>query len=67
MLTKSSGNLVLQPYEKGWNGAVTANKSTIPNAEGIPLFLETVFMEKFCFNTGFNERRTATLISGKPL
>ena len=33
MLTKSSGNLVLQPYEKGWNGAVTANKSTIPNAE----------------------------------
>ena len=33
MLIKSSGNLVLQPYEKEWNGAVTANKSTIPNTE----------------------------------
>ena len=24
-------------------------------------------MEKFCFKVGFNERQTATLISGKPL
>ena len=26
-----------------------------------------VYMEKFCLKVGFNERQTATLISGKPL
>lgn len=32
-----------------------------------PLFQELVYMEKFCLKVGFNERQTATLISGKPL
>ena len=32
-----------------------------------PLFQELEYMEKFCLKVGFNERQTATLISGKPL
>ena len=32
-----------------------------------PLFQELVYMEKFCLKVGFNEKQTATLISGKPL
>ena len=32
-----------------------------------PLFQELVYMEEFCLKVGFNERQTATLISGKPL
>ena len=32
-----------------------------------PLFQELVYMEKLCLKVGFNERQTATLISGKPL
>ena len=43
-------------------------KSIIQKAQKwFPLFQELVYMEKFCFKVGFNERQTATLISGKPL
>ena len=43
-------------------------KSIIQKAKKwFPLFQELVYMEKFCFNVGFSERQTATLISGKPL
>ena len=43
-------------------------KSIIQKAKKwFPLFQELVYMEKFCLNVGFNERQTATLISGKPL
>lgn len=31
------------------------------------MFQELVYMKKFCLKVGFNERQTATLISGKPL
>ena len=30
-------------------------------------YKQLVYMEKFCLKVGFNERQTATLISGKPL
>lgn len=43
-------------------------KSIIQKAhKWFPLFQELVYMEKFCLKVGFNERQTATLISGKPL
>ena len=43
-------------------------KSIIQKAKKwFPLFPELVYMEKFCLKVGFNERQTATLISGKPL
>ena len=43
-------------------------KSIIQKAKKwFPLFQELVYMEKFCLKVGFNERQTATLISGKPL
>ena len=43
-------------------------KSIIQKAKKcFPLFQEVVYMEKFCLKVGFNERQTATLISGKPL
>ena len=43
-------------------------KSIIRKAKKwFPLFQELVYMEKFCLKVGFNERQTATLISGKPL
>ena len=43
-------------------------KSIIAKAQTwFPLFQELVYMEKFCLKVGFNERQTATLISGKPL
>ena len=43
-------------------------KSIISKAQTwFPLFQELVYMEKFCLKVGFNERQTATLISGKPL
>ena len=43
-------------------------KSIISKAQTwFPLFQELVHMEKFCLKVGFNERQTATLISGKPL
>ncbi len=43
-------------------------KSIIQKAKKwFPLFQELVYMEKFCIKVGFNERQTATLISGKPL
>ena len=43
-------------------------KSIIQKAQKwLPLFQELVYMEKFCLKVGFNERQTATLISGKPL
>lgn len=43
-------------------------KSIIQKAQKwFPLFQELVYMEKFCLKVSFNERQTATLISGKPL
>ena len=43
-------------------------KSIIQKAKKwFPLFQELVYMERFCQKVGFNERQTATLISGKPL
>ena len=43
-------------------------KSIIQKAQKwFPPFQELVYMEKFCLKVGFNERQTATLISGKPL
>ena len=43
-------------------------KSIIQKAQKwFPMFQELVYMEKFCLKVGFNERQTATLISGKPL
>ena len=43
-------------------------KSIIQKAKKwFPLFQELVYMEKFCLKVGFNERQTATLISGKLL
>ena len=43
-------------------------KSIIQKAKKwFPLFQELVYMEKLCLKVGFNERQTATLISGKPL
>ena len=43
-------------------------KSIISKAQTwFPLFQELVYMEKFCLKVGFNERQTATLISGKSL
>lgn len=43
-------------------------KSIIMKAKKwFPLFQELIYMEKFCLKVGFNERQTATLISGKPL
>ena len=43
-------------------------KSIIQKAKKwFPRFQELVYMEKFCLKVGFNERQTATLISGKPL
>ena len=43
-------------------------KSIIQKAKKwFPLFQELVYMENFCLKVGFNERQTATLISGKPL
>ena len=43
-------------------------KSIIQKAQKwFPLFQELVYLEKFCLKVGFNERQTATLISGKPL
>ena len=43
-------------------------KSIIRKAKKwFPLFQELVYMERFCLKVGFNERQTATLISGKPL
>ena len=43
-------------------------KSIIQKAKKwFPLFQELVYMEKFCLKVGFNEKQTATLISGKPL
>ena len=43
-------------------------KSIIQKAKKwFPLFQELVHMEKLCLKIGFNERQTATLISGKPL
>ena len=43
-------------------------KSIIQKAQKwFPLFQELGYMEKFCLKVGFNERQTATLISGKPL
>ena len=43
-------------------------KSIIQKAKKwFPLFQGLVCMEKFCLKVGFNERQTATLISGKPL
>ena len=43
-------------------------KSIIQKAKKwFPLFQELVHMEKFCLKVGFNEKQTATLISGKPL
>ena len=43
-------------------------KSIIQKAKKwFPLFQKLVYMEKFCLKVGFNERQTATLISGKPL
>lgn len=43
-------------------------KSIIQKAKKcFPLFQELVYMEKFCLKVGFNERQTATLISGKSL
>lgn len=43
-------------------------KSIIQKAKKwFPLFQELVYMERFCLKVGFNERQTATLISGKPL
>ena len=47
---------------------VSLLKSIIQKAQKwFPLFQELVYMEKFCLKVGFNERQTATLISGKPL
>ena len=43
-------------------------KSIIQKAKKwFPLFQELVYMEKLCLKVGFNERQTATLVSGKPL
>ena len=43
-------------------------KSIIQKAKKwFPLFQELVYMERFCQKVGFDERQTATLISGKPL
>ena len=43
-------------------------KSIIQKAKKwFPLFQELVYMERFCLKVGFNERQTATLISGKPI
>ena len=43
-------------------------KSIIQKAKKwFPLFQELVYTEKFCLKVGFNERQTATPISGKPL
>lgn len=43
-------------------------KSIIRKAKKwFPLFQELVYMERFCLKVGFNERQSATLISGKPL
>ena len=43
-------------------------KSIIQKAKKwFPLFQELVYMERSCLKVGFNERQTATLISGKPL
>ena len=39
----------------------------ITSSDEFPLFQELVYMEKLCLKVGFNERQTATLISGKPL
>ena len=51
-------------HQKG----VSFLKSIIKKAKKwFPLFQELVYMESFCLKIGFNERQTATLISGKPL
>lgn len=43
-------------------------KSVILKAKKwFPMFQELVYMENFCLKVGFNEKQTATLISGKPL
>ena len=54
--------------EAEYQKKVSFLKSIIAKAQTwFPLFQELVYMEKFCLKVGFNERQTATLISGKPL
>ena len=54
--------------ETAHQSEVSFLKSIIQKAKKwFPLFQELVYMEKFCLKVGFNERQTATLISGKPL
>ena len=54
--------------EADYQKEVSFLKSIIQKAKKwFPLFQELVYMEKFCLKVGFNERQTATLISGKPL
>lgn len=54
--------------EAEYQKKVSFLKSIISKAQTwFPMFQELVYMEKFCLKIGFNERQTATLISGKPL
>lgn len=54
--------------ETEYQKKVSFLKSIISKAQTwFPLFQELVHMEKFCLKVGFNERQTATLISGKPI
>ena len=58
----------LSDKEMAGQKEVSFLKSIIQKAQKwFPLFQELVYMEKFCLKVGFNERQTATLISGKPL
>ena len=58
----------LSDKEAAHQKEVSFLKSIIQKAKKwFPLFQELVYMEKFCLKVGFNERQTATLISGKPL
>ena len=58
----------LSDKEAAHQKEVSFLKSIIQKAQKwFPLFQELVYMEKFCLKVGFNERQTATLISGKPL
>lgn len=58
----------LSDKEMAHQKEVSFLKSIIQKAQKwFPLFQELVYMEKFCLKVGFNERQTATLISGKPL
>ena len=46
---------------------IVGQGSGTPKGSVISEIQELVYMEKFCLKIGFNERQTATLISGKPL